>query len=467
MTKSTEKYLAGFAATAVLSWCLLMLFPFYPAQLTIIIALMLGIVGVRSPRSGLMLATLLTMIAATYQGELVGLTFFIVLVLASSMDNWNLASMVTSWILAFLTPFPSLAILPTVASGLYERQGDSLKLGVLTGVTTFLLSWTLSLSRVGLILVPSTSVYVTKSIPSSWYFTLFLPNIGAFNVSSLANYYAPLLTNLNDYRVYVALIAWSLAGYIAALIISIKWKGPTYFASSLVGVLPAAITGLVFIKTPLLQVAAVLIVAAILPVSYMPIHSKIGAKNQRIRAPAAAPSGRKDGRQLAAIMFTDVVGYTALAKEDESAARILLESQTQILRPILEKHNGREIKAVDDTRIIEFTNALDAVNCAVEVQTTLEKEKLMMPSGKELKIRIGLHLGDVIHREGVVLGEAVNIASRIEVLADPGGICISRQVYDQVWNEVEFEMTVLGPNELKNVQFPTEIYRVSSKKANQ
>ena len=288
-------------------------------------------------------------------------------------------------------------------------------------------------------------------------------------MNNLTNYYAPLLTNLNDYRVYVALIAWSLAGYITALIISSKRKGPSYFASGLIGVLPAGIVGLVLIKTPPVQVALVLIAAAILPLGIMPFRSRIEERQKGQRTPATAPVATKpkDGRQLAAIMFTDVVGYTALAKEDETAARTLLESQNETLHPILEKHNGREVKATGDTRIIEFTNALDAVKCAVEIQTTLEKEKFATSNGKEMKIRIGLHLGDVIHREGDVLGEAVNVASRIEILADPGGVCISRQVYDQVWNEVDYEMTVLAPHELKNVQYPTEIYRVSPKKTNQ
>jgi class 3 adenylate cyclase len=285
-------------------------------------------------------------------------------------------------------------------------------------------------------------------------------------MSNLTNYYAPLLSNLNDYRVYVTLIGWSLAGYITALIISSKRKGPSYFASGLIGVLPAGIVGLVLIKTPPLQVAAVLIVAVILPLLYMPIRSRIEArqKDQRSATPTPIATGPKDGRQLGVIMFTDVVGYTALAKEDESIGRALLETQKEKLQPILEKHNGLQIKAVGGTRIVEFTNALDAVKCAVEIQTALENEKLRTSDGKEMKTRIGLHLGDVIHREGEVFGEAVNVASRIEILADPGGVCISRQVYDQVWNEVDYDMTMLSPHELKNVQYPTEIYRVSPKK---
>ena len=194
--------------------------------------------------------------------------------------------MVTSWILTFLTPFPSLAILPVVASGLYERQGEALRLGVLSGVTIFLLSWTRSLSNAGLILVPSTSLYAAK-IPSPWYLTLFMSNVDAFNLSSLTNYYAPLLANLNDYRVYVALITWMLAGYITGLLISTK-KRPLYFVSGLVGVLPAAVAGLIITKTPSLQVVAAIVLAAVLPLVYLPIRSRVEArrKGKRVQAPA-------------------------------------------------------------------------------------------------------------------------------------------------------------------------------------
>jgi len=465
--KSPLEYLAGFAATAILSWFLLMLFPFYPSELMIVIALALGLIGIKSPRSGLMLAILLSLIAATYQGALVGLTFFIVLVIASALNTWDIASLIASWILAFLTPVPSLAITPTIFVGLHERQGDALKVGVLSGITIFLLSWTRNISRSGLMLVPSTSSYLQKAIPHPWDFTSFIPNFDTFTVANLSGYYTPLLTNLNDFHIYVLLIAWGIAGYLTALLAS-KKKSPRYFVSGLVGVLPATIVGYLFIQTPPAQIAAVLIAAVILPLAYIPIQSRIAEKPKDARSavpnPVPVVKVPKDGRQPAAIMFTDVVGYTALTQDDQSAAAGLLETQQETLRPVLEKYHGREVKTIGDALLVEFTNTLEAVNCAVDIQKTLEKQKLLASNGKEMKLRIGIHVGDVIHREGDVFGDAVNIASRIEPLAEPGGICISRQVYDQVWNKVNYEITELGLQELKNVQYPTEIYRVSPDK---
>jgi len=138
--------------------------------------------------------------------------------------------------------------------------------------------------------------------------------------------------------------------------------------------------------------------------------------------------------------------------------------QKKVLRPIFERHGGRGIETIGDAFLVEFTNALDAAVCAVDIQRTLQEQKPLAHKGKETKLRIGIHVGDVIHREGDVFGDAVNIASRITPLAEPGGTCVSRQVYDQVWNKIDYEIIALGTQELKNVQYPTEVYRISLRK---
>ena len=167
----------------------------------------------------------------------------------------------------------------------------------------------------------------------------------------------------------------------------------------------------------------------------------------------------EEERRLAAIMFTDLVGYTALTQENESTALALLQEHAGLLRPVLAKHGGREVKMIGDSFLVEFSSALSATLCAVDIQRVAYERNVSNPSSK-IQMRIGIHVGDVVYRGADVFGDAVNIASRIEPLATPGSVCISQQVYDQVWNKIDHPLVGLGKHELKNVQVPMEVYRV-------
>ncbi|MDG6983330.1 MAG: hypothetical protein JRN28_02090 [Nitrososphaerota archaeon] len=173
-------------------------------------------------------------------------------------------------------------------------------------------------------------------------------------------------------------------------------------------------------------------------------------------------SGQAGGeRRLAAIMFTDTVGFTAMAQEDEARALEILEEQRRIVRPILARHNGREVKTMGDAFLVEFVSALDAVRCAGEIQVAVRGTDPERARGGKMKMRIGIHLGDVIHSGGDVAGDAVNVASRIEPLAPPGGICVTGQVRDSVLNKADFKFESIGRPLLKNVSLPMEVYQVA------
>src|ERR1051326_176251 len=172
------------------------------------------------------------------------------------------------------------------------------------------------------------------------------------------------------------------------------------------------------------------------------------------------PAEPTEQRKLAAIMFTDMVGYSALVQKNEAIALKLLEEHRQLLRPLFHKHQGKEIKTIGDAFLVEFTSTLEAMRCAAEIQKTLKEHDASSDRGFKMQIRVGLHIGDVVYRENDVFGDGVNIASRIEPLAKPGGICLSQQVYDQVHNKFDGKFIKLGAVPLKNIQAPLNIYRL-------
>lgn len=165
-------------------------------------------------------------------------------------------------------------------------------------------------------------------------------------------------------------------------------------------------------------------------------------------------------RRLAAIMFTDMVGFSALAQSDEALALSLLEEHRELLRSAFLAHRGNEIKTIGDGFLVEFASAVAAVDCAVEIQETLERRNLGAPERKRFWVRIGLHLGDVLLRDGDIVGDGVNVAARVEPLADAGGIALTQQVFDQVYNKITYPLEHLGKIELKNIQRPLSVYRL-------
>lgn len=160
-------------------------------------------------------------------------------------------------------------------------------------------------------------------------------------------------------------------------------------------------------------------------------------------------------------MFTDMVGFTTLTQRNEALALEMLEEQRSLIRSYLEKYNGREVDAIGDGFLVEFASSLDAVNCAVDIQSALKHKNTQRSEEERIWIRIGIHLGDIIRRGTKVAGDAVNVASRIEPLAPSGGICITAQVYASVVNRVDYVFKSLGMPELKNVITPIEVFRVA------
>jgi len=180
---------------------------------------------------------------------------------------------------------------------------------------------------------------------------------------------------------------------------------------------------------------------------------------EELRVPKFEADPSAEERRLAAIMFTDMVGFTALTQRDETHALKLLEEHRTLVRAAFPRHRGREIKTMGDGFLIEFASALEAATCAIEIQRAV-RERNRSRRQDRIQVRIGVHVGDLVSVGGDIFGDAVNIAARIEPMAEAGGICISQQVYDQVWNKVPAKMDQLADCQLKNVSAPVGVYRI-------
>ena len=165
-------------------------------------------------------------------------------------------------------------------------------------------------------------------------------------------------------------------------------------------------------------------------------------------------------RGLVAIMFADVAGYTALTQKNEKQALELLEEYRSVTRQALPRFHGREVKTVGDAFLVEFTSALEASQCAVEIQRKMYERNQRVRESDRLLVRIGIHVGDVERKGSDILGDAVNIGSRVYAIAEPGGVCITRQVFDQVWNKLGNHLSEVGKKEVKNLDFPIEVFSI-------
>lgn len=174
----------------------------------------------------------------------------------------------------------------------------------------------------------------------------------------------------------------------------------------------------------------------------------------RPAGPAIGGCLMDEHRQLAAIMFTDIVGYTALMSGSESAALKALKRNRRLLQRLARRCGGRWLESIGDGDLVSFGSATDAVGCALSLQHTLEQTE-------DFKLRIGIHVGDVIDAGGHLYGDGVNVASRIQALAEPGGIVVSETVYDAVRNKDGIQVEKLGVRELKNLDHPIQVYSVS------
>jgi adenylate cyclase len=166
-------------------------------------------------------------------------------------------------------------------------------------------------------------------------------------------------------------------------------------------------------------------------------------------------------RRLAAIMALDVVGYSRLIGADEAGTLARVKAhRIELAEPLIAEHHGRVVKLTGDGALVEFASAVDAVECALAIQGGMAEREAAETEDRRIRFRIGINIGDIILEDGDIYGDGVNIASRLEGLTQPGGICIARNVYDQVKNKLDLGFEPMGEHRVKNIAEPLTVYRV-------
>jgi class 3 adenylate cyclase/TolB-like protein len=166
-------------------------------------------------------------------------------------------------------------------------------------------------------------------------------------------------------------------------------------------------------------------------------------------------------RRLAAILAADVAGYSRLMGADEEGTLVALKAtRRELADPKVKEHRGRIVKTTGDGLLVEFPSVVDAVRSAVEVQREMAARNVVVPEAQRIEFRIGINLGDILIEDDDIFGDGVNIASRLEGLAEPGGICVSRVVRDQVRDKLDFSFEDMGEQQVKNIARPVRTYRI-------
>src|SRR4030095_16715207 len=167
-------------------------------------------------------------------------------------------------------------------------------------------------------------------------------------------------------------------------------------------------------------------------------------------------------RRLAAILAADVVGYSRLMEQDEAGTvAALADRRKAILEPLLAKYRGRVVRLMGAGTLAESASAVDAVQCAVDIRKAMKDANAKLPEDRAIVLRVGLNLGDVVVEDGGLYGDGVNVAARLEAMADPGGICLSAAIHQQVELLLPFAFRDLGDQALKNISRPVRVYCIA------